>query len=124
MYANHTTHVKREHTVAEEQRCITKHWPLGTHAQHNTKAFLTTETQVLSSTWLVPQLTEQFRSQVTERLEVVKQSSGEEGSLLNQMDKVLHPTNQSYQVLCDSRSQSSLHDFWRQTGGVSQLEEA
>ncbi|XP_071548982.1 MAP kinase-activating death domain protein isoform X5 [Panulirus ornatus] len=36
----------------------------------------------------VDKLTEQFRSQVTERLEVVKQSSGEEGSLLNQMDKV------------------------------------
>ncbi|XP_069171410.1 MAP kinase-activating death domain protein isoform X23 [Procambarus clarkii] len=35
----------------------------------------------------VDKLTEQFRSQVTERLEVVKQSSGEEGSLLNQMDK-------------------------------------
>ncbi|KAK3861391.1 hypothetical protein Pcinc_032642 [Petrolisthes cinctipes] len=38
----------------------------------------------------VDKLTEQFRSQVTERLEVVKQSSGEEGSLLNQMDKS-HP---------------------------------
>ncbi|KAK8738762.1 hypothetical protein OTU49_003662, partial [Cherax quadricarinatus] len=36
----------------------------------------------------VDKLTEQFRSQVTERLEVVKQSSGEEGSLLNQMDKL------------------------------------
>ncbi|XP_069988793.1 MAP kinase-activating death domain protein isoform X4 [Penaeus vannamei] len=35
----------------------------------------------------VDKLTEQFRTQVTERLEVVKQSSGEEGSLFNQMDK-------------------------------------
>lgn len=92
------------------------HLPLSTQAQHNTKVLLTTHTQVLSSTWLVSQLTEQFRSQVTERLEVVKQSSGEEGSLLNQMDKVLHPTNQSYHVLCDSRAQPSLHDFWGNMG--------
>lgn len=44
----------------------------------------------LRSTKFVSQLTEQFRTQVTERLEVVKQSSGEEGSLFNQMDKVPH----------------------------------
>ncbi|XP_066959628.1 MAP kinase-activating death domain protein isoform X7 [Macrobrachium rosenbergii] len=43
----------------------------------------------------VDKLTEQFRSQVTERLEVVKQSSGEEGSLLNQMDKS-HPESSGH----------------------------
>ncbi|XP_068225676.1 MAP kinase-activating death domain protein-like isoform X1 [Palaemon carinicauda] len=43
----------------------------------------------------VDKLTEQFRSQVTERLEVVKQSSGEEGSLLNQVDKS-HPESSGH----------------------------
>ena len=34
------------------------------------------------------QLTEQFRTQVTEKLEVVKQSSTDDASITNQMDKV------------------------------------
>lgn len=35
------------------------------------------------------QLTEQFRTQVTEKLEVVKQTSTDEGALVTHMDKVL-----------------------------------
>ncbi|KAB7507524.1 MAP kinase-activating death domain protein [Armadillidium nasatum] len=54
----------------------------------------------------VDKLTEQFRSQVTEKLEVVKQSSSEDGSILQHMDKAKKAAEEAGKSMSEASKQA------------------